>query len=447
MYCPNCGKEIEEDAIFCGYCGVSIEGEFIPPTPPKTEINLQDIKEMLPKKKPSKKAIAITCAIVAVVLIAVGGISLYNRPQAKLNRAISSGDISKANQIYISEFAGKALPKNTIEKLADAADDAASDYADNKLSYTEAMNIINSIEELASNAGEVTDVTSESRNKIVSSEEYKNKLAVADQNYSAGNYLGALQNYKSALALNSKSEEASDGVEKAKDAYRSDIISKADKFIESRDYESAEKLLNEGLVNLQNDSELQNKLSGLSNSKVKNIIDDAYSRTKGGDWDGALEIIENAQKEYSQNKSLTDAYNDIKETMPITLMNLTLISSDRISSTTDTVKDRYGNIYDGAVVYDYSGFGFYNLDEKFTTFNATVYPSVDMANDQVSYLSIYVDEELVYHKDEITNETAPFNISIDVKGKQTLRIVTKQTEGYANYTVQLLFSNTEFIKE
>lgn len=39
MFCPNCGKEISDDAIFCGFCGAKIENETVNQQQPETESN------------------------------------------------------------------------------------------------------------------------------------------------------------------------------------------------------------------------------------------------------------------------------------------------------------------------------------------------------------------------------------------------------------------------
>lgn len=61
MICPNCGKEIEDNGKFCGYCGYKLVQNATPVTPKKELIKNT--------KKPNKKAIAIAL----VVALLVGG--------------------------------------------------------------------------------------------------------------------------------------------------------------------------------------------------------------------------------------------------------------------------------------------------------------------------------------------------------------------------------------
>lgn len=61
MICPNCGKEIEDNGKFCGYCGYKLVQDATPVTPKKELVKNT--------KKPNKKAIAIAL----VVALLVGG--------------------------------------------------------------------------------------------------------------------------------------------------------------------------------------------------------------------------------------------------------------------------------------------------------------------------------------------------------------------------------------
>lgn len=416
MFCPNCGKEIEGNTKFCGNCGAVIESESAPSTQTM--------------KRPSKKTIATVSVIGIIIIAAIIFFSVFNQPEAKMNRAISAGNINEAYQIYKNDLAGKSLSDKTLSVMKKTADNTVSDYENEKISYEYAQKILDTIDDFIFFSDAPSDLISDSEKKLRSLYDYNSYIQSADEYYSEKNYLNALQNYRYALELNSESEAASEGISKSESAYRDDIISQADTYIADRDYDSAERVLNASLTNLNNDSLLNEKLNGLNDVKVKNIVDDAYSYTKGGDWDSAVELLEEAQSQYSSNKSIVDAYNDIKEKMPITLKNITTISSHSslYEVIKDVVKDRYGNIYDGAVKFsacsgnDNEVYALYNLEKKFKKFTATTFVGKDSDAVEECSVSIYLDDELVLYKDGITVDTAPINIDLDVTGKSTLRI-------------------------
>ena len=271
-------------------------------------------------------------------------------------------------------------------------------------------------------------------------------LKTADHHYANGDYLDALTSYQEALGIDPASQEAKDGVAKAEFAYRTEVLSSAEKALTGRDYDSAKESLNEGLSHLPGDSELLAKRDSVDERRIQDSIDDANKLAEAGNWDGAQKALEDIIAENPTNQTVNKAYNDLLNRMPITLKNITTISSDEISVVKDVVKDRYGNIYDGGVKYSCywskSAFGLYNLSGKFTSFKTIAFPTIESDNNQKTSIAIYLDEELVWFKDEITNETPPIDISIDITGKQTMRI--KVAGDY--YNIDIFFGNSSFEK-
>lgn len=183
---------------------------------------------------------------------------------------------------------------------------------------------------------------------------------------------------------------------------------------------------------------------------VQGVIDEANSYAESGNWDKAIEILEAAQITYSGNKSLQEAYEEILFRMTITLKNITTISSHSFYETTkDVVKDRYGNIYDGAVKFcagsgnDNEVYALYNLNKKFKKFTATAFVGKDLDAVEECSISIYLDDELVLYKDAITVDTAPIKIDLDVTGKSTLRIKV-DNRWFAG--AEIYFGNSYFTK-
>lgn len=81
MYCPNCGKEIE-DSNFCPNCGHQVKAETAqaPVEPAKSELKL-------PEKKPRKKHGCLTSIAVLLVIVAALSVGLN-----------SGGDSSSSSQ-------------------------------------------------------------------------------------------------------------------------------------------------------------------------------------------------------------------------------------------------------------------------------------------------------------------------------------------------------------
>ena len=194
------------------------------------------------------------------------------------------------------------------------------------------------------------------------------------------------------------------------------------------------------------DEILSEKLNGIDDLEIQDIVDDAYSAADGGDWAGAVEILEDAQENFSANQEIATAYEDIKNKMPITLENITTVSSEEVKIYDNVVKDRWGNIYDGGVRIEGStdGYALYALDKKYSKFTGTVFVVDSASSGKQLWFSVYLDEELVYYSEIITEESQPISLDIDTTGATTMRIVAGNDGTYSNGG--LIFANTHFEK-
>ena len=194
--------------------------------------------------------------------------------------------------------------------------------------------------------------------------------------------------------------------------------------------------------------ELSSTVSNNSvDEEVQYIIEDAYTSVDRGEWEEAIQSLEEAKLTYSDNNDINSAYDDIKKKMPISLMNIVTVSSENIEILSDPIKDRYGNVYDGGVQYKtrpYDAFGLYNLNKEYTKFNATAFVSEGSYNGRKISVSIYLDNKLVFFKDEISEETKPLKISLDIANADVMRIVATDEGG--NATSRLIFADTDFAK-
>ena len=162
--------------------------------------------------------------------------------------------------------------------------------------------------------------------------------------------------------------------------------------------------------------------------------------------DRALELLDEYQERYPADKSPQEVREDILRKIPITLKNLTMVSSKSIEILTAVVNDRWGNIYDGAVRYDASGdaYSLNNLDKRYVTFTGTVFVPTSASNGKNMSFAVYLDEELVYIYGQHYRRNCPLAFEINVTGATTMRIVTDNTGSYS--FGHLYFANTGFSK-
>ena len=444
-----------------------------------------------PRKKKSKQGLII--ALIVVVILAAGGITFYliwNSAENRMNRAIKDGDLDDAAEIYVEKLAGEELSEKTLSLLQEALDQVYPAYESGAMDYDDA------VEELQALSVFYAEGWNDRVDAVWS-------LFDALNLKNDGSYESAISRYKEALELDPESEDAKAGLEEATDLYRQDVLGKAEEYISgSSDYEGAASVLQSAIDFLGGDEELEQKLTEVNEAysdyqktqedeEIAALVDEAQAMVRAGEYDEALEYLESYESVYPDSQALKDAIGDMKQDiqtaikeeanvmaqggayedalelleeyipqygslqesydaiyneMPITLRNITTVSGEHVEVIDDALQDRWNNVYDGGVQFDasYDGYALYNLSGGFVSFQGTAFVGTKASTGKQISLSIYLDEELVFHQDNITEETAPISISLDLTGKQTMRITTDNAGTYSNGF--LCFGNTSFAR-
>lgn len=460
MFCTKCGKELEDNTSFCIYCGSKLDVSVKNSKSVNFDVdssqinesehdkaNVSELSNTIPTQKNNrirKFVPIIVVAVVAVVGVIVGS-RLYNSPSAKMNRAIKAVDMELAYEIFDDNFYAEDLSEKSIGLLKTAATQVQENYLAGTTTYEEANETLRYIRQFGSS--EVNETLSEVSSSIETQYQIAAKLESAEAYYQNGEYSSAITAYETVLSLDPSNADAASGITEAEDTWRNTVLEEAEHYASQGDLDSAADIIYMAAERyFGDDAELASELDSLYERRVEQMTDDVYTAADGGDWDGALELLDTYQAQYPDNQSLEDARADIVKKMPITLKNLTAVSSKETTVLTSVVSDRWGNVYDGAVNFDASNdaFSLYNLNKGYTSFTGTVFVPNEATNGKNMSFAIYLDEELVYYKDGITEETAPISFEIDVTGATTMRIVTDNTGSYP--FGHLYFANTSFAK-
>lgn len=264
-----------------------------------------------------------------------------------------------------------------------------------EISYDEASNRLEILSGFSDSA--VAEAVAAAQTTIANKHQIEDLLQAAEKNAASGDYLMAIENYQAVLEIDPSSEKAKNGLESAEAAYQ------------------------------------------------QSVVDEAYKAKDAGEWDTALEILDTYQATYGENEKIAAAYDEIEKQRPITLKNLTMVSSEEVEVMEEAVKDRWDNLYDGAVklTANLDGYGYYSLEKKYTKFTGVIFVSSDSRNGVDMSVTIYKDNEIVYHLDNITENTPPASFEVDLTDASTLKIVTANESTAWGY---LLFGNTAFEK-
>lgn len=405
MICSRCGKEVPANSKFCVYCGAPVEStqSSTPPTPPDEAYappafaGAEEAQASVPKKKRKSRKGWLALVIVLVVVAAAGvvGFQFYTSPSAEFTRSVKAGDLDRAYELYEQELRNKGLSETQIQLLVDAAVQTQEAYMSDEISYDEASNRLEILSGFSDSA--VAEAVAAAQTTIANKHQIEDLLQAAEKNAASGDYLMAIENYQAVLEIDPSSEKAKNGLESAEAAYQ------------------------------------------------QSVVDEAYKAKDAGEWDTALEILDTYQATYGENEKIAAAYDEIEKQRPITLKNLTMVSSEEVEVMEEAVKDRWDNLYDGAVklTANLDGYGYYSLEKKYTKFTGVIFVSSDSRNGVDMSVTIYKDNEIVYHLDNITENTPPASFEVDLTDASTLKIVTANESTAWGY---LLFGNTAFEK-
>lgn len=280
--------------------------------------------------------------------------------------------------------------------------------------------------------------------------------------------------------------------------YKADVIKKVDEYIGVSDYTSAKSILMTASNVIGNDSEIEDKLSDVSQKEILATVtvyenEQKYAEAIAYVYDN-LEIIEHnsdilmklssceqkyrdvvigeAENSYNEEgyqaaiKVLKNALSVLKEDAilleqvekyeglaPVSLLNLSTFYSDYDSGTwgrkkqVQSMKDKLGNTYENCLEYTY-GFkksrDIYVINKQYKKFTGIIFVPEDRrtdadtwSNNDFGYFSIYGDDVLLYTSPRMTSKQYPVTFEVDITEVEQLSINWNGGAGTWDYEIGL----------
>ena len=275
---------------------------------------VDQVKKALQEEKPKKKMkkgmlIGIIVASVLLVGAIVAGIIFlkwYFSPEQELLRAVESGNLEEAAELVEDE---RSLRRNEefLEALHARIETVKSEFAAGSKEYTQVMVELDTIEEM-----DVDDV----REAISEAREYAHRLngshtcfATGESFFAEGYYLDAMEQYAQVIEEDRNYETAQAKHAESITKYREKMLADAEKYASMENYADAIEVLEVALETLTDDAVLTEQIAVYekeSNDKVRaDALADAEKLASGGDYAGAIEVLQDGLKTLPDDSALT----------------------------------------------------------------------------------------------------------------------------------------------
>ena len=474
MFCKNCGKEIN-GSKFCMSCGTKQETDITPTLEKEEESYIPE--RVIEKKQENNsgknvKGILFVCVLLGIlILIGMGLFWWIGRSKSNtFLKMLEEGKVEEAKEYYDDKLAGDVPEINkAYEASKREIDSIVSEYYNNTILYDDAIDKLNIYSDFytenvkeakekinnlktSRDAFQNAEIAYDEQDYQKAYEEYQ-KVIIDDENYeearsrmaesynvvyqqikdtaaqkaSEGNLLDAAEYLKQQLViLNDEDQEIiTEEIRKYKEQYAEQ---QWEHIKEVEDYEqkySAIFQLEEEVGNI----EVWRKMKEELDTDYENyMIAQVNSMLETRNLENAMQLIYAAEKHIAGSTEIQRLKDSIKDYNPISILNLEPYAIGGFDLGKDTeAEDNMGNTYETALVGymddEDEQYNIYDIGGKYNILTGTVcITKGSIGTKRTGYIKIYGDDVLLWSDNNITANTKPYNISVNISGVTDLKI-------------------------
>ncbi|MDR0220967.1 MAG: protein kinase [Lachnospiraceae bacterium] len=267
-----------------------------------------------PRKGKGRKLIAIGVMAAIIAALAVGGyFFLVNRIAANkadsVIAALENQDYSAALAAFNNRMDERSLA--VLEsQLSRRLEALRSDYTDEKTEYNAAIMELDTIKRFAISG--LSGIISEIEQYVVSLNDSRVAFSLAQARHGAGDYLGAIAQYKRVLLEDKNYNQALEGLTNAVADYKRHALEEAEALAGSKNYASAMGLLDIAMEAVGNDAELARQRDAYEKQGIGDRIEGAKGLANAGDYAAANIELRALQSEYPDSNEIRLAIADVE---------------------------------------------------------------------------------------------------------------------------------------
>ena len=435
MICNNCHKELDDDALFCKYCGEKVEKltradnsevevnhkpDYIPGKEHPIS-NQDEVTEPSKLPKTIKKLPIVSVLVLAIVAVAVliGTQFIPNKLDPSVNEYITylnNGDVRKASVLFNEKIAEQPEKvEETKTKVMEQIKNIEKSFSQGELDYETSMAQLKHYRTFKPARMEIDEVSENIKQENASNEFFAKGL----ESESVNDLESAVFNYGQVKDTHSKYQEAQKKIEAMKDDYLKIINEKADAVAKSGKYDEAIIILENGLDVFSGEASLIAKKSDYAKkqSEIK-IAEQAAAEAK----------LKEEQKlkvgNFFSSSTFELTFEEAKITKEIRpdLRGYSYYDSDNDEIYLDLIF-KIKNI--GTFASNFEGiFKDVNAiyDDKYTYMNYSEFYSIGDEIDNILFEELDPLKTATYHlaiklPREVANTSKPISVNLNVMGK------------------------------
>lgn len=468
MFCRKCGTEIAEGSTTCPYCGTQTKNanrEYVSAQIDKIKNSdkLNEVKDEVKEKvssfkKPTKPAIIAIGAALAVLIIVICAVSGSGSVTSKMKKALKENDYQSVQIEYSNAVTDSSKLKKVDKLIADKLNDMIKDI--DKFDFKSEAQINDQAIDVwlaqygtLMSAGKTNPyynsndfpfcncisinnqpLWTELCGRIRSVEDYCKGVAY----YNQTDYYSAIESLCRVSQDSGCYSDSQNLIDDSLNLYIDAIIKEADSYMNSGDYETAIKTLDEASSRFKNNEGLMVYIDTINKkmSEVKTKHADSYATKaeesfKKKDAYSAVSNINFALELSPNNATYQASKAKYEQYLPFALYEEDNVlkrrgSFDFYTSLTANDNSEYQDVirYDPESTSDnYIHSYTYKLGGKYDIVSGKAFVNKPDKNDKVeTFIIVYADGKKIYTSPTMTAGTLPADISFNVSGVDTLEI-------------------------
>lgn len=418
------------------------------------------------------KGILFACLLVAILLlIGIGLFWIAGRSKSgTFLKMLEEGKVEEAKEYYDDNLAGDASETSkAYEASKKEIDNIVSEYYNNTILYDDAVEKLNIYSEFyienVKEAEEKIDTLKASRDAFQNAEtayneqnyqkayeEYQ-KVIIEDENYeearrrmaesynvvyqqikdtaaqkaSEGKLLDAVDYLSEQLmSLNTEDRETvTEEIQKYKEQYAEQ---QWEQIKEIEDYEQKYTAIFQLEEEVGNIEALRKMKEELDADYEDYMIAQVNSVLETRNLENAMQLIYAAEKHIAGSVEIQKLKDSIKDYNPVSILDLEPYAIGGFDLGKDTeAEDNMGNTYETALVGymddDDDQYNIYDIGGKYNILTGTVcITKRSIGTKRTGYIKIYGDDVLLWADNNITANTKPYDISVNISGVTDLKI-------------------------